>query len=135
MTITVNGTVKTAQDDPVAYALVKFKPLSTPQAISGGDVIIGTVQQVRASAVGAFTIDLWPGDYEVWVNNVKLFTIAVPDNGGPYDITDLVTGDLTYVFSGGQSGLFVCPDDGRIIKLVVRKIEDGAYAVELQPQG
>jgi len=90
---TVIGTFADATGTPTTYT-IRFQPLSTP-TLSGSSVITSVAQSTSATD-GILGIVLQPGDYEVRVGAKDAFTISVPTTDGTYNISSLITSDITY---------------------------------------
>lgn len=95
---TVTGTVTDVSTSASASTQITFEPQSTPTT-NGANVVIGVPQTATTSATGTFSVELNAGDYKVRFRPTgETFTIAVPASGS-YDITALISSDLTYTYS------------------------------------
>jgi hypothetical protein len=77
---------------------VKFTTISAPVESSGSMVSV-TEKRVNTDSGGDFSLTLEAGDYTVeWFNGEKLteIIVAVPAGGGPYTLTNITEGSLTY---------------------------------------
>ena len=92
---TVTGTFSNAQGTPTTTT-VRFQPLSNPQA--DGGVIIGSSPVSTSATNGVLSVTLEQGDYQVRAGR-DAFLIAVPNSASSYNIEDLITSDLTYVYT------------------------------------
>jgi len=95
---TITGNIRNTIGN--AYATnALFTPLSTPQA-DGANIIASTPTNVIAAADGSFTVTLKQGNYKVNIGNVPndTFIISVPNDSATYNLTAIITGQLTYSF-------------------------------------
>jgi len=92
---TVTGTFSNAQGTPTTTT-VRFQPLSNPQA--DGGVIIGSSPVSTSATNGVLVVTLEQGDYQVRAGR-DAFLISVPNSASSYNIEDLITSDLTYVYT------------------------------------
>lgn len=102
MATTVIGILIDTGENLKTHTLLKFKPLSGPTVIDG-KVCVPEIRQTKSGADGAFTIDLIPGDYEVWAGGVKQYIIAVEESEADVNIIDIITTNLVYTGSGVPS--------------------------------
>jgi len=94
----INGNIRNTSGN--AYATnALFTPLSTPQA-DGANIIASTPTNVIALADGSFAVTLKQGNYKVNLGNLPsdTFIISVPNDSATYNLTALVSSQLTYVF-------------------------------------
>jgi len=94
--MTVTGTFLDASDIARANTVVRFIPLSNPQADTLG-VLTAIEKTLTTSGTGTFSIVLEQGFYEVAVGKLPRdrFRILVPDSSGSADITTLMVSSLS----------------------------------------
>ena len=95
---TIIGNIRNTSGN--AYATnALFTPLSTPQT-DGTTVIASTQTNVMAAADGSFSVLLKQGNYKVNIGNLPsdTFLISVPNDSATYNITALITSEITYAY-------------------------------------
>jgi hypothetical protein len=85
---TVIGTVKTIKGTPLASLTVEFISIGLP-AVVAGEVLLAGTQVTHTDTNGQFSISLSEGDYEFWVNAVKIYDVTVPAGPGTSDVKDI----------------------------------------------
>jgi hypothetical protein len=103
---TVTGTIKDPTGTTTSLAKVQFQPLSTPLTI-GASIITTTAQSAVADTNGFFTISLQPGDYTVLIGSRDRFNISVPNDSNTYNLTTLISDNLTYTYTAPPNTLQV----------------------------
>src|SRR5882672_1784424 len=95
---TITGNIRNTIGNPYATNAL-FTPLSTPQA-DGANIIASTPTNVIAATDGSFTVTLKQGNYKVNLGNLPsdTFIISVPNDSATYNLTALVSSQLTYVY-------------------------------------
>lgn len=89
----IRGNVNQITKQP-AQTLVSVRPLSKPVVV-GGAIIWPETKVVRSDALGAWSVTLAMGDYELVVGDAKV-TISVPHDDLTYDFTARIVGAVVY---------------------------------------
>jgi len=92
---TISGLVITPEGTPYT-SIISFFPLSNPQ-IEGGAVITRRTITLTATN-GVFSVNLEQGNYRVVADGQNAIIIAVPNDGGTYNLQHLAVNNLTYVY-------------------------------------
>lgn len=111
-TATVSGSLESFTADPTAGAIL-FHPL---QAQILGTNYVTSQDRIWKLTNGQFTVNLLPNYYQVTVNNrsADVFTIYVPTNGGPYNLTDLFTNAPAYFPPPAPGGVLAPGTSGQV---------------------
>ena len=80
----------------VSLCGIRFTPLSAPFG-EGGSIVVGAARTILTDVNGNAHVTMEQGNYQVRVllnGATESYGITVPDGGGPYSLTDLITSGI-----------------------------------------
>lgn len=95
----ISGTARNAYGAAVSTNIL-FTPLSTP-TIYSANTVFSAQANVTSDISGNFSVNLYPGDYQVQIGSLKRdsFVIGVTNGDTAYRIENIIKTDLTYTYT------------------------------------
>jgi hypothetical protein len=117
MATTVNGTLKDKSETALQKTVLTLKCTDGMTVVGSSVTIHNPNKTCITDGSGDFTIDLAPGNYDVWIGGLKYCTIAVPSSGPVefHEITDLASLSEINILS---SQLWMA-DDSNLVRVTV----------------